>query len=970
MSTRCAIVVCIALSASVGLTACDGRQRSNESRHSVVAQGNVSRTDPAALLALGDSQYFNADYDSARVTYLRVAGSAGAQGDSATAARALTNLGLVAWKVGQFDSAKAIGERALALKLRLGLNKDLAKSFNALGLLLNDRGELDDAVQRLTEARAAAEAVHDSGYIVKARGNLGLAYANLGDFDRARIEMVAQRDGAAALGDRRTEINAINNLGMLETKVGNPTAAIAQLTVARARYATFDYAVGEENSFGQLAVAYSELGQPARALAYYDSALAIATKHELLEPEADDLELMAELYESAGNHSRALDLLHRARVVSESLGMQQKLGHVAFAEAHAFASLGNQQLARARAREAVRSQNEAGAKPEELDANLYLAELAQRANDATEAVAALTTARVTAGQIGSGWARIKLALGAARVADLAGNPRGVLDALATSEADSMLLTADDRADAAALRARAYARMRRFDLAVVAGRQAVASIERIRANLNPGALRSSYTAERVRAYADLVVALLTLGRTGEAFQVADEARGRGLIEQLGVAARGLGRSRSGRELAAADSLLQRIDLLTQRLRTTDSVRTPRSNRGGVAESGRIAGELSKARREYEAMLDRMPSTAPNAAILGLGPTKVDDVRRALAPDEGLLEFFSADDRLLIFVLTRERLRSIEVPIGNAELAERVHLVRDLVSARNTSVDTPLRELYDRLIAPVERQGLLAGVRTLVLMPHAALSYLPFAALRSPDRGTGSHYLVEQYSLLTVGSAAALSAIRGRAPAHVASEAAVLAPLPDELPATRDEAEAVARKIEGARLSIGAAATEQAVRSALLQASIVHIASHSTLDADSPMFSSVQLAVPHGSSDRPDDDGRLETHEVLALEARARLVFLSGCETALGGSWSSGYSRRADFATLGQAFLFAGARNVVATLWRIDDRAAAELAARFYDGLAASSPADALAEAQRTLIRSGRYATPYYWAAYTLSGSGRF
>jgi CHAT domain-containing protein len=106
----------------------------------------------------------------------------------------------------------------------------------------------------------------------------------------------------------------------------------------------------------------------------------------------------------------------------------------------------------------------------------------------------------------------------------------------------------------------------------------------------------------------------------------------------------------------------------------------------------------------------------------------------------------------------------------------------------------------------------------------------------------------------------------------------------------------------------------------------------------------------------------------MNVRSWLVFLSGCETALGYSWSNAYSRRDDYATLAQAFLFSGARNVVATLWRIDDRGAAEFARGFYGALSSSSPSIALASAQRALIRSTRYAAPYYWAGYVLSGSG--
>jgi CHAT domain-containing protein len=136
----------------------------------------------------------------------------------------------------------------------------------------------------------------------------------------------------------------------------------------------------------------------------------------------------------------------------------------------------------------------------------------------------------------------------------------------------------------------------------------------------------------------------------------------------------------------------------------------------------------------------------------------------------------------------------------------------------------------------------------------------------------------------------------------------------------------------------------------------------------MFSSIELA-PGPDHTKREDDGRLETHEVLSLAIHSRLVFLSGCETAIGGSWFGQYSRHDDYATLAQAFLFAGASNVVATLWRIDDRAAAAFARRFYAELASTSPANALARAQRALMEDPTYASPYYWAAYTVSGSDK-
>ncbi len=136
----------------------------------------------------------------------------------------------------------------------------------------------------------------------------------------------------------------------------------------------------------------------------------------------------------------------------------------------------------------------------------------------------------------------------------------------------------------------------------------------------------------------------------------------------------------------------------------------------------------------------------------------------------------------------------------------------------------------------------------------------------------------------------------------------------------------------------------------------------------MFSHIELAIsPAGTA---NDDGRLEAHELLSLTVRSPLVFVSGCETGIDWKWSLDPVRGSGEPTLAQAFLAAGASYVIATLWRIDDVGASMLAERFYARLSRVSVAEALAAAQRDLLHDPRYASPYYWAGFTLSGGGGF
>jgi CHAT domain-containing protein len=272
----------------------------------------------------------------------------------------------------------------------------------------------------------------------------------------------------------------------------------------------------------------------------------------------------------------------------------------------------------------------------------------------------------------------------------------------------------------------------------------------------------------------------------------------------------------------------------------------------------------------------------------------------------------------------------------------------------------------LIAPVAAAGLLGGVRRLTIVPHGILGQAPFAALVDDKSG---RYLMQDYAISMLPSAAALPVLRQQRNtrgADIVGPAVGFAPFPDELPATKQEVAAFQASMPKATLRTGSEATELELRRALATPGMVHVATHGVLNVRNPMFSRIELA--RSGAFTPDDDGRLEVHELLGLGIRSDLVFLSGCETGAAQEWTDDPVRGAAELTLAQAFLSAGTANVVVTLWRIDDAGAAAFAREFYRALPHESIADAVASAQRTMATDPRYANPYYWAAYILSGAG--
>jgi CHAT domain-containing protein len=465
-------------------------------------------------------------------------------------------------------------------------------------------------------------------------------------------------------------------------------------------------------------------------------------------------------------------------------------------------------------------------------------------------------------------------------------------------------------------------------------------------------------------------LLRLHRDDEAFGVADAARSGDLLRALSAARADVQRSGLPAELLEGEDLLRRIDDLVQKLR--ESERGRKRERGSAADSADalLASQLATARGEYEALAIRLAQQRPRAAaVLGAEPARAAAIRDALDNDEAFVEYLFVSDRLLIFVITQRGLRVVQAQVQAAAITQRVRLLRDLwgsPSARWMWGLDAARALDRTLIAPVRDAGLLTGVRRLIVVPHGILGQVPFAALVNEQSG---RYLMQDYAVTTLPSAAALSVLRGQpnTPNGLGGPAIGLAPFPDDLPATRQEVSAFQSSIPGADARIGSRATELELRRALAKPGVVHVATHGVLNTRNPMFSRIELA--RSATFSGDDDGRLEVHELLGLGIRSTLVFLSGCETGAGQEWSDDPVRGAAELTLAQAFLSAGAANVVLTLWRIDDAGAAEFAGRFYRELPRQALAEAVAAAQRSISSDARYASPYYWAGYILSGAER-
>jgi CHAT domain-containing protein len=143
-------------------------------------------------------------------------------------------------------------------------------------------------------------------------------------------------------------------------------------------------------------------------------------------------------------------------------------------------------------------------------------------------------------------------------------------------------------------------------------------------------------------------------------------------------------------------------------------------------------------------------------------------------------------------------------------------------------------------------------------------------------------------------------------------------------------------------------------------VIHLATHAVADPQCRDRAALVLRIAPNTS----DDGLLQVREIMRLPLKAELVTLSACDTNVGTS-----EGEVGMVSLEQAFLIAGARAVVASLWNVEDRSTTALMKAFYTHLAQhEDKALALAHAKRDILEQYGDASPYYWAPFVMVGEG--
>lgn len=863
-------------------------------------------------------------------------------------------------------SVEALNERIAEFR-SMGDRTNLAASLETLATIEINRGQLQQGLAHEQEALALFVQQGMLGRAADAQRSVGQTLTALGDYGGSLQALGRALQMAQEAREAPVEMRVLLDLAELQASVGAlklaRTGFLAALTLAEQQQDRFRQA----QALSGLADLHRRFGQADQAVARAEQALAIPEIQGVPVLEASALSTLVRAREHEGNLEAAWQGVRRI----QSIGRQS----------------GDRWI-------------QASAQAFEARIRLAQGQPAAALIPVQQALAVFEAQHQ--------WPALSASLDVqARALERLGRRP---EALKTYERQEELCRriGDQRCQAEVLyrRSRTTASIGQGQTALALIERSLAITESLRATLPSPDLRQSYFAE-VQAHYDWWIALLmqqhraqpTQGFDRQALEISERARARGLLELLSAAQADL-------QSGADPQLLRQRRELNDSIRQTLAARVALQRLGSdpqqpdAQEAETRAQRLTSLEAQLASLQEQLLSLdatlregSPRYAELML-PRTLDHtgIRALLDPGTLMLVYHLGEAEGTVWRVSAEGIESDALPARDRLQS----LVAGFRAALLRGEPEPAsgQELSQILLGSARRQ--LQGKR-LVIVPHGALTYLPFAALPAPG---SKQLLLDEHELINLPSASSLAVMRGRAgtAAPAAGRLLVLADpvfgpgdprlqgqrttataatvpqsdltVPKELgwqrlPGTAMEAEAIqslAAARRPARLLLGLEANRSQIVGADLRGfRILHFATHGQADAVEPERSRLILSAPASGPSAWAESLRL--NDIYNLDLKAELVVLSACQSGLGT-----LVRGEGLVGLTRGFMHAGARSVVASLWNVSDDSTAALMRSFYqhllnDGL---SPAAALRRAQLELRAFPAWASPYHWAAFVLSG----
>lgn len=879
----------------------------------------------------------------------------------------------------RFDEAQSLLDDATGVCSQAGLVVETAQGSLVQAWIYLERGEYHSALQVLQTARDVYYAEKMQAALRHCELNIANVYRRLGRSDEALPIYFRLRQEFA---EQSMAINAANcemNIGLAYKQQNRYVEALTFFQQAGQTCLNAGLTVHAARCQTNMAQVEEILGAYDQAFERHQRARDIFVQAGMAINAAHCEENMARICLTIQRYNRALELLQSAGQTFQAEGASLLAVDNQVHLARVYQAIGQSDLARQMLKQAQAAYAEQQMPGQEALCLLQLADLERTQEEPLRAATLYRRARqeFLARQWLVNVALCELGLGEASLA------HGQDEEARQWFASALPVLDPDFPDwiwrAQYGLARCYHRQERTMEALDHYLKAIDAIRRGRAGLYTTKGSSTFFASRQHVYNEALALTLQLGAEGWAVEIVEQSKAQTYLALLFNSLDGLRPKRAngvlGNLLSREQALQRRIESLQNTLYFPVGATKDQSS----SSYNDQLEQLTQAKREHEEVVDRLFRARPLwTSTVHPPPFVLGAFREAMATrwpgSWGSLAYYISGSQLTILYLDAETViaRTKSLTLFEEKLLRictSSHETRRAdVYQREVGHDTGaspdggsafLRHLYPLLI-PEEVQERLSPERLLIIVPHGILHALPFHTLQSPE---GS-YLVQQVIAVYAPSLNIFQLLLARNEDQGKSESKKMALVvgisefgqrAPRLATAPVEARAVHRLLgRDSTLCLN----EEAKRTTLLAMNeagilreyrIIHFATHTLFEKDASLQSRLLL-----------HEGHLTVPDLFDLSLAADLVTLSSCEGA-----------RADINVgdemmgLAQALFHAGARTLVAGLWRVPDETTGMLMTRFYRALhAGQMPAQALRTAQLQMIAAGY--TPFQWAPFILLG----
>ncbi|MBL7127786.1 MAG: CHAT domain-containing protein [Ignavibacteria bacterium] len=840
-------------------------------------------------------------------------------GNPSYIAWSLNNMGYIYVEHGKLDEALKCFTESLELYRKVGNPSDIAMSLNNIGFMYSNQGKLEEALKYYTKALKLYKKTGDSSDIATGLHNIGLIYSRQGKLDEALKYYTESLELRRKVGNPSDIAESFNSIGTIYDFQGKLYKALKYYTVSLELFKKAYDPLGVSECLSNIGSICSEQGKLDEALKYYTKALELRRKVGNPYNIATGLSNIGSIYSKQGKLDEAL------KYYTESLELVKKVGNT-LSIATGLNNIGVIYSKQGKLDEALKYYTES--------LELY---------------------------------------------KKYGNPSGIARSFSNI-------------------GYCYYKLKSFRKAEQYINECIIYLDSVRVGVGDVEARQNLTESQSNEYSLYYEVLNELNEKDKAFVISEKNRSRTLNELISE-------SRTNLRQDADPELLNKERELNFSFKQIFKQISETKDDKELDILKRKQDSLYNVSKILEDQLKR--SSPRYASVIYPDPVTADKVKEELGVNTALISFKEGIDNFYAMVITKDdykvfTLRNIKTIESKVEV-----LINELRSGEFSSHFYSFSgELYKILLGPIE--DIIKTKKELIIIPDGILHYIPFEVLFTRDltdqdlvSGNESSlpYLIKDFDIRYLPSATMLKTFElytdPEAPKDficfadpVFESESELQLSPEEhkkeedakkelseemkemdieregsslvrLVNTGTEANGIAELFSPDNVSLYTRETankNNLMKEDLSQYKYIHFATHGLVNNDKPQFSSLALSYDITGNNE------LQVREIFELKLNADMVVLSACNTALGKEMKG-----EGIIGLTRAFLVAGSKRAVVSLWSVADKSTSEFMIDFYRHIKEGKTiTQSLREAKLNMINSKEYKHPYYWAPFVLFG----